>query len=102
MAGHNPIRLWEPEILPAQRRWLAHALRHGRQLVVEPWQERELDFSVQLEMGPRGLQLCGYTGLVNDRKGQFLANWAEPDYSRCLPTKVADFIRCNGRHRGTP
>ncbi len=89
VAGHNAIRLWEPELLPAQRQWLAHALKRSRQLVVEPWLERELDFSVQLEMGPHGLELCGYTGLVNDRKGQFLANWAEADYTRCLPAQVA-------------
>lgn len=92
-AGHNAIRLWEPEILPPQRQWLAHALRHDRQLVVEPWLERELDFSVQLEMGPCGLMLCGYTGLVNDRRGQFLANWAEADYTRCLPAKVVALFR---------
>ena len=89
LAGHNAIRLWEPEMLPAQRRWLAHALGDGQQLVVEPWLEREWDFSVQLELGPSGLKLCGYTGLLNDRKGQFLANWAEADYSRCLPAKMA-------------
>ncbi len=77
-------------------------LRHGRQLVVEPWLERELDFSVQLEMGPRGLKLCGYTGLVNDRKGQFLANWAEADYSRCLPAKVAALFGAHGGHFGAP
>jgi hypothetical protein len=93
LAGHNAIRLWEPELLPAQRQWLVHALRNGRQqLVVEPWLERELDFSVQLEMGPGGLKLCGYTGLVNDRKGQFLANWAEADYGRCLPARVAPLL----------
>ena len=89
LAGHNAIRLWEQELLPAQRRWLAHALGEGRQLVIEPWLERELDFSVQLEMGADGLALCGYTGLVNDRKGQFLANWAEADYPGCLPTRIA-------------
>ena len=88
LAGHNAIRLWEPELLAAQRQWMTHALEAGRQLVVEPWLERELDFSVQLEMEPRNLKLCGYTGLVNDRKGQFLANWADADYSRCLPAKV--------------
>jgi hypothetical protein len=92
LAGHNAIRLWEPEVLPAQRQWLAHALRNGGQLVVEPWLERELDFSIQLEMGPRNLVLCGFTGLVNDIKGQFLANWAEPDYSRCLPAKVTGLL----------
>lgn len=93
LAGHNAIRLWEPKVLPAQRQWLAHALKDGRQLVVEPWLERELDFSVHLEMGPRQLQLCGYTGLVNDRKGQFLANWAEADYRRCLPANAAALFR---------
>lgn len=92
LAGQNAIRLWEPEVLPAQRQWLAHALRNGQQLVVEPWLERELDFSVQLEMGSRGLMVCGYTGLINDRKGQFLANWAEADYARRLPAKVAALL----------
>jgi hypothetical protein len=88
-AAANSIRLWEPEILPAQVQWLTHALEDGGQLVVEPWLERELDFSIQLEMGPRNLTLCGYTGLVNGRKGQFLANWAEPDYGQSLPANMA-------------
>jgi hypothetical protein len=80
-------------MLPTQRQWLANALRNGRQVVVEPWLERQLDFSVQLEMGPRNLTLCGYTGLLNDRKGQFLGNWAETDYHQCLPAKVAGLFR---------
>ncbi len=88
VAGNNAIRLWEPEILPAQRKWLARAVAQSRQVVVEPWLDRALDFSVQLEMEPGRLKLCGYTGLVNDRKGQFLANWAEPGYA-CLPSRVA-------------
>ena len=93
LAGHNAIRLWEPELLAAQRQWLARAVQNGRQVVIEPWLDRELDFSIQLEMGPRDLKLCGYTGLVNDRKGQFLANWAEADCRRCLPAKVAAAFR---------
>jgi hypothetical protein len=93
LAGHNAIRLWEPEILPAQRQWLAHALQNGRQVVIEPWLERALDFSVQLEMGPRRLKLCGYTGLINDRKGQFQANWAAANHARRLPANVATLFR---------
>jgi hypothetical protein len=92
LAGHNAIRLWEPEILPSQMQWLVHACRHGRQVVIEPWLERELDFSIQLEMGPRGLVLCGCTGLINDRRGQFVANWAEPEYAGCLPATVASLL----------
>ena len=93
LAGHNAIRLWESEVLVAQQRWLAYALQDGRQLVIEPWLERELDFSVQLEMGPRSLKLCCYTGLINDRKGQFQANWAEANYDRRIPANVAALFR---------
>jgi hypothetical protein len=88
LAGQNAIRLWEPELLVSQRQWLARALQNGRQVVIEPWLEREADFSVQLEMEPRGLKLCGYTGLINDRKGQFQANYAEVNFARRIPSKV--------------
>jgi uncharacterized ferritin-like protein (DUF455 family) len=93
LAGHNSIRLWEPEMLETQRHWIANALENGRQLIVEPWLERELDFSAQLEMTPHGLKLCGYTGLINDRKGQFQANWAAPNHARRLPDKVVALFR---------
>jgi uncharacterized ferritin-like protein (DUF455 family) len=93
LAGHNALRLWEPELLEAQRAWLAKSLAQGHEVVVEPWLEREVDFSVQLEMGPAGLKLCGYTGLMNDRKGQFQANWAAPNHDRRLPTAVTTLFR---------
>jgi hypothetical protein len=93
VAGHNAIRLWEPEVLAAQRRWLVAAVQNRRQVVIEPWLERELDFSVQLEMGPRRLKLCGYTGLINDRKGQFQANWAAANHDRRISANVAALFR---------
>ncbi len=88
LAGRNSIRLWEPELLDAQRRWIENALSNKRQLVVEPWLERVADFSVQLEMGSDHLKLIGYTGLINDRKGQFQANWAAPNFARRIPARV--------------
>ncbi len=88
LAGHNALRLWEPELLPAQRQWMMRALENGRELVVEPWLERAQDFSAQLEMEPGGLKLRGFTGLVNDAKGQFQANWAAPNFARRIPSAV--------------
>ncbi len=93
LAGHNAIRLWEPEISKAQRRWMEIATGNGRRLVVEPWLERAQDFSVQLEMTGRGLQLRGYTGLINDRRGQFQANYAAPNYDRRIPSEVTKCFR---------
>jgi uncharacterized ferritin-like protein (DUF455 family) len=88
VAGSNALRLFEPEILPSQLRWLENMFAHKRTLVVEPWLERVLDFSVQLEMSAGGLKLCGYTGLLNDARGQFQANFAEPHHHKRIPARV--------------
>ena len=88
LAGSNAMRLFEPEILESHRRWITNAVTNGRQLVVEPWLERVLDFSVQLEMSEDGLKLCGYTGLLNDAKGQFQGNVALPGHQKKIPANL--------------
>jgi uncharacterized ferritin-like protein (DUF455 family) len=88
LAGSNAMRLFEPELLETHRRWIANAVANDRQLVVEPWLERELDFSVQLEMSDDGLKLCGYTGLFNDAKGQFQGNSAAPGHQKKIPANL--------------
>ena len=88
LAGGNAMRLFEPELLASQRRWIENSLAHGRELVVEPWLERVQDFSVQLEMAADGLRLCGYTGLITDGNGQFQGNWAAPKFERRIPASV--------------
>jgi uncharacterized ferritin-like protein (DUF455 family) len=93
LAGSNAIRLFEPELLETHRRWMANLLARGQSLVVEPWLERQLDFSVQLEMTTDGLKDCGYTGLLNDAKGQFQGNWAESHHHTRIPTKVVALFR---------
>ena len=100
LAGQNALRLWEPEILLAQRRWMESALESGRELVVEPWLERLADFSIQLEMGPAGLALRGFTGLLNDHRGQFIANWAAPNCDRRLPGSILSLLGLHGPRAG--
>ncbi|HEY2330218.1 MAG TPA: DUF455 family protein [Verrucomicrobiae bacterium] len=93
VAGSNALRLFEPELLPNQIRWLENVFSKRRELVVEPWLERLQDFSVQLEMTPGGLKLCGYTGLLADARGQFQANFAEPHHHKRIPAKVISLFR---------
>ncbi len=88
VAGSNALRLFEPNLLESQKRWLAKAFDHQRELVVEPWLEREEDFSIQLEMTAGGLKLCGYTGLITDARGQFLANIAESHHHQRIPARI--------------
>ncbi len=101
VAGSNMLRLFEPELLPTQLRWLENAFAQKRVLVVEPWLEREMDFSIQLEMTAHGLKLCGYTGLFNDARGQFQANFAEPHHHQRIPAKIISRFRepANISHR---
>jgi uncharacterized ferritin-like protein (DUF455 family) len=88
LAGSNAVRLFEPAILESHRRWIVNAVRNGQPLVVEPWLERELDFSVQLEMTGERLKLCGYTTLINDAKGQFQGNAALPGHQKKIPANL--------------
>ncbi len=93
VAGSNAMRLFEPEILPPQLRWLENKFAQNRELVVEPWLERDLDFSAQLEMTANGLKLCGYTGLQCDARGQFVANFAESHHHKRIPAKIVSLFR---------
>ncbi|MCP5519602.1 MAG: DUF455 family protein [Verrucomicrobiales bacterium] len=92
LAGSNAIRLWEPELLESQRRWMAGVLERGQSLIIEPWRDRLLDFSLQYEMGPDGLRRRGCTGLINDHRGQFQGNHAAPNHARSLPETVAQAL----------
>lgn len=88
VAGANALRLLEPTITPAQLRWMENSVAAGQQLVVEPWLDRIVDFSVQLEMTSSGLRLCGFTGLATSSNGQFHANWAESHHHKRIPSVV--------------
>jgi hypothetical protein len=88
LAGANAIRLWESELLETQRRWMADTLEAGQTLVVEPWLERLVDFSVQFERTAGGLRRIGFTDLFNDHRGQFLANGASPGFERRPPARA--------------
>ena len=94
VAGSNALRLFEPELLDNQWRWMERAFARQQELVIEPWLERVRDFSIQLEMTPQGLKLCGFTGLVNDARGQFVANFAESHHHKRVPeAAVSQFIQ---------
>lgn len=87
-AARNTLRLWEPEVLDSQWRWIEASLERGRALVFEPWLDRVADFSIQCELESRGLRILGYTGLENDLRGQFISNRASPDFARRPPFDV--------------
>ena len=54
LAGRNVLRLSDTEPTEAQGELASpRALTLGRGVVIEPWLDRVVDFSVQMELGPR-------------------------------------------------
>lgn len=100
LAGRNVLRLADSAPTEAQARWLRRALASGHGVVVEPWLDRVLDFSVQMELDPRGLRRVGFTGLLNDEAGRFRANWAGPKHHRKPPDEVLRFLPEPGARNG--
>lgn len=95
LAGQGMIRLWEPALLESQLRWMEGALAGGHRVVVEPWHERLIDFSIQLEMEESGLRLVGYTGLSNTPQGQFQSNWGLQGMTGKPPAEVASLLHAH-------
>jgi uncharacterized ferritin-like protein (DUF455 family) len=91
LAGSNAMRFFEPELPESHRTWIQKSLAAGRSLVIEPWLERLVDFSLQLEMSDDGLRVCGYTVLLNDARGQYLGNVAESHHHTRIPVAV---VKC--------
>lgn len=88
MAGDQTIRLWEPELLPQQIRWIERVLESESELVVEPWLERLADFSVQYEMVGQQLHVVGHTELICDQRGHYQGNRVGVDCGKRLPLPV--------------
>lgn len=64
--------LFDGEVVEgALEKWLERIFKEQGEIVVEPWLEREYDFSVQLEMRGGALRVLGYTRLLNNARGQF-------------------------------
>lgn len=93
LAGQSALRLWEPTLTESQHRWIENALASGQSIVVEPWLERLHDFSLQLEIGAEECRVVGYTGLINDARGQFEANYSSLHAHRKLPLPMVQTLK---------
>ncbi len=91
-AGNSQLRLWEPELLDSQKTWLRRTLEAEGALVIEPWLDRQLDFSCQMEMGAHGLRQVGLVKMVNDVRGQYQASVYTPRFTGGLTREMAVFV----------
>ena len=92
-AGRDRLVKAGGEFTPEELVWLERTLEAQGSVVVEPWLDRVLDFSIQYERkGTGALRRLGYVVLENTRKGQFrsakvagrLTDFLEEDVRRAL------------------
>ncbi|MGY8656641.1 MAG: ferritin-like domain-containing protein [Verrucomicrobiia bacterium] len=96
-AGHGMIRLWEPEISDDQKNWIRNQTTEGLSVLVEPWHERLIDLSAQFEMTDKGLKLLGFTRVVNDLRGQFVASAVAPGIGQLVGSELSRFLHAGGK-----
>ncbi|MCD8534907.1 MAG: ferritin-like domain-containing protein [Verrucomicrobia bacterium] len=70
-AGGNQLRLWEPRISDRHLNWIRNGLARQNALIIEPWLDRVMDFSIQIDRIAGEWRTLGWTRLINDHRGQF-------------------------------
>ncbi len=91
-AGHGMIRLWEPELSEDQLQWIRKHTCDRRSVIVEPWHDRIVDLSIQFEMTRDGLRRLGFTRVVNDLRGQFIASATAPGVGRLVGPELSRLL----------
>lgn len=76
-SGRGAVRV-DGALDAAQAVWLARTLERQGAVVVEPWLERTVDLSVQLDVGPDGARVRGVTRFLADRRGQYAGHVVGP------------------------
>ncbi len=72
--------------------WANRIMAQQGAVVVEPWLDRVLDFSVHYDSTPSELRQVGFVQLQNDRRGQFQACVAGSKFCRGLSPDVTRFL----------
>ena len=99
LAGHDMQRLWEPELLPTQRAWIAQTIERQGGVVIEPWRERMLDFSSQWEVEPKRMRRLGLVRMLTDLRGQYQASLCSARFAQGISSELARFFQ---GERGEP
>ncbi|MCH2209636.1 MAG: ferritin-like domain-containing protein, partial [Lentisphaerales bacterium] len=82
-SGRNMLRVFEGEIKETQVSQIMTMLTASGEVIVEPWAERALDFSLHFDVNEQ-VKFKGVTRLLNDERGQYSGSlfgnpWREVD-----------------------
>ena len=91
-AGRGHLKLINGEWPDAATAWAEKVLGQQEGLVVEPWLDRELDFSAQYEFSKEGVKLVGMTRVINDAAGRYMGTYVHHKWTNGLDPKLTEFL----------
>lgn len=74
--GHHHFRTLEEALNFCQNEW-----KNGRPVIVEPWMERDYDFSTQWKID-NGIEFIGFTGMKNSSRGTYQGTIVDPEVTK--------------------
>ena len=77
--------------------WVERTIDQQGSVIVEPYFDREFDFSVHYELEDSGLRFLGFVRLENTPRGQFLAATSGGKFGQNLPEELGRFLMGDGR-----
>lgn len=96
-SGRSSIRLWDDSITVTQRGWIQKTLRRDGGLLMEPWRDRVVDVSWQMDVESDETVHHGLQRFIADARGQYRGAFLH----RMTDGMASDLVRWihdDGRH----
>jgi len=98
-AGKGQLRLWEPELLETQRASIRRLLETTGRVLVEPWLDRVLEFSIQWEVTSTSMRELGLVRLLSDHRGQYRGSVFSRPFTEGFSGELARFVHAGSSQR---
>ena len=95
-SGRDQVRFSEVPPRPSQIGWLKNIVAGQGCVVVEPWLDKVLDLSLQLEVSDAGCRMLGWTRFITDSRGRYVGSFVQGRLDGLAPA-VRQFLYGDGR-----
>ncbi|PCJ56007.1 MAG: hypothetical protein COA79_20050 [Planctomycetota bacterium] len=98
VAGQGMVRLFDEPLQESKINWCQQQFK-TQSIIVEPWLDKVLDFSMHYDIREEGIKKSGITHLINSPQGQFLAS-ISGKFSQIIPKEILKDFYPQGVHPG--
>jgi hypothetical protein len=89
-SGQNQLQVSDKVLSDREKAWCVNTLKRQKQILIEPWFDKILDFSFQFMIHHDDVQFIDFTCFKTSSRGQFLGNWVG-SFHEVLPDYLQSF-----------